>query len=440
MERGDIMVVKVEGPYGIKAIGCNSLWCFTYGKGWSRDWSSYSTNDVVYAIIDFSEDSDSADFMHVVIKPIIYNSDDEEINDESVFDMSNRNVNGPMNFLDYTIGIETAKQLLDFDIEPEEEEEEEEEKEYVDPNQLSLFECVRILIKTRLNESLSKHLDFRVEMVDAYSGQENMELGLYMDGEIIGLVEYVLFNGELTISDIVVVPKYRRKGFGSRMIQYLKKYHSDYTYVPSMKTDLGAKFKHKEINGDITQFKGSLDETVFNEDVDKTGCDCCKYFDWTFSLAGGHYGGLNHPIYYAIEKGERNELRFISPEEYMRAIARGFHMSYEESLKSGAINWDTVKKYANDMKNGDKFPIGWYKNSTGGQEGRHRALALIEVGCKTMPVVVMSDVDRDEVKQMVIKYKDLPRETLNRIYVDKGYKGISDLDWRTIRSYVEYRL
>jgi len=151
-EKDKIMVVKVEGPYGIKAIGCNSLWCFTYGEGWSRDWSSYSTNDVVYAIIDFSEDSDSADFMHVVIKPIIYNSDDEEVNDESVFDMSNRNVNGPMSFLDYTIGIETAKQLLDFDIEPEEEEEPE-EKEFVDPNQLSLFECVKNTTRIKLLEN-----------------------------------------------------------------------------------------------------------------------------------------------------------------------------------------------------------------------------------------------------------------------------------------------
>jgi hypothetical protein len=34
-DQGDIMVVEVGGPYGIKEIGCNSLWCFTYGEGYS---------------------------------------------------------------------------------------------------------------------------------------------------------------------------------------------------------------------------------------------------------------------------------------------------------------------------------------------------------------------------------------------------------------------
>jgi hypothetical protein len=26
------MVIEVSGPNGIKKIGCNSLWCFTYGR------------------------------------------------------------------------------------------------------------------------------------------------------------------------------------------------------------------------------------------------------------------------------------------------------------------------------------------------------------------------------------------------------------------------
>jgi hypothetical protein len=30
------MVIEVSGPNGKKKIGCNSLWCFTYGRkqGW----------------------------------------------------------------------------------------------------------------------------------------------------------------------------------------------------------------------------------------------------------------------------------------------------------------------------------------------------------------------------------------------------------------------
>jgi|TARA_B110000444_G_scaffold258974_1_gene301348 GNAT superfamily N-acetyltransferase len=97
-----------------------------------------------------------------------------------------------------------------------------------------------------LNESKTK-IEYKVEHLDSYGGQNNYELGMYINGDIVGMVEYVIFEKELTVSDVVVVPKYRRKGFGSRMMQYLKDFHKDATYKPSMQTDLGAKFKHKKI-------------------------------------------------------------------------------------------------------------------------------------------------------------------------------------------------
>ena len=91
-------------------------------------------------------------------------------------------------------------------------------------------------------------VEYKVELVDAYQGQSNYELGMYINGDIAGMVEYVIYGKDLTVSDIVVIPKYRRMGFGSRMMQYIKQYHKgEATYRPSMKTDLGTKFKHKKI-------------------------------------------------------------------------------------------------------------------------------------------------------------------------------------------------
>ena len=29
---------------------------------------------------------------------------------------------------------------------------------------------------------------------------------------------------------------------------------------------------------------------------------------------------------------------------------------------------------------------------------------------------------------------------MNQMFKEKGYKGISDLDWRTFKRYIEYRL
>lgn len=177
---------------------------------------------------------------------------------------------------------------------------------------------------------------------------------------------------------------------------------------------------------------------LFNEVSAKSPCDCCKYFDWSFEQAGAYYGGLKHPIYHLIEKRVRHELRYVSPEGYIKAIAKGFGLSYKDATR--AVNWDVVKEYAQDMRNGDKFPIGFYSDGNGSQEGRHRALAAMELGCNEIPVVVFSNVSNDEVIEFVNKHKDYSREDLNQVFVDKGYDGITDLDWREIRRYVEFRL
>jgi len=83
---------------------------------------------------------------------------------------------------------------------------------------------------------------------DAYSGQVNMEAAIYVDEQIVGAAEYVLYDGELTISHIYIKPEWRRKGMGSRLIKYIKQENPEYKYLPSLKTDLGAAFVHKEVH------------------------------------------------------------------------------------------------------------------------------------------------------------------------------------------------
>lgn len=90
-------------------------------------------------------------------------------------------------------------------------------------------------------------ITYSQEHIASYSGQDNYEIGIYLNGTIIGVVEYTTFEGELTISDITVLPKYRRRGVGSRLVQMMKDKHPTYKYKPSMKTDDGSKFKHKKV-------------------------------------------------------------------------------------------------------------------------------------------------------------------------------------------------
>ncbi len=79
-DRGDIVVVDVTGQTGIKVIGCNSLWCFTYGNAdgiGGKQFDMYSHNGHVYAIIDFKEPQTSPDFIFILTKPFEHQKGDD---------------------------------------------------------------------------------------------------------------------------------------------------------------------------------------------------------------------------------------------------------------------------------------------------------------------------------------------------------------------------
>jgi GNAT superfamily N-acetyltransferase len=94
-------------------------------------------------------------------------------------------------------------------------------------------------------ENTNSKITFSNEVTNSYSGQINCEAGVYENGDIMGYVQYVLYDNELTISDIFVRPDRRRERFGSMLVDYIKKLNPKYKYIPSMMTDLGAKFIHK---------------------------------------------------------------------------------------------------------------------------------------------------------------------------------------------------
>jgi tRNA nucleotidyltransferase/poly(A) polymerase/ribosomal protein S18 acetylase RimI-like enzyme len=108
------------------------------------------------------------------------------------------------------------------------------------------------IIKEITNKLLAEEIEkitFTNEVVDSYSGQLNCEAGICINNQIVGYIQYVLFEKELTISYIFIHPNLRRKGYASKLMNYVIKQNPGYTYKPSLKTDLGAMFKQKqEIN------------------------------------------------------------------------------------------------------------------------------------------------------------------------------------------------
>jgi hypothetical protein len=105
-DKNNIVIVDVTGQPGIKIIGCNSVWCFTYGTEYGpagEQWDRYSYNGHVYAIINFNVGQNDPTFIHIITKPLDYYGDDAEYDRTEIYDMANDMVFG--NPKDIVLGL-----------------------------------------------------------------------------------------------------------------------------------------------------------------------------------------------------------------------------------------------------------------------------------------------------------------------------------------------
>lgn len=163
--------------------------------------------------------------------------------------------------------------------------------------------------------------------------------------------------------------------------------------------------------------------------------DGTKYFDMD-SLKD--IGGFQHPLYYMLAKDQKYQLVFISPDEYMENIRKGFDLTNDEVMN--AVNLSTVSKYARNMLDGDKFPIGYFTTNTSSQEGRHRALALKQIGVKSFPVIAITVLSKMERDHLALKLKGMTFEEVDQYMKREGYSGISKLDYRELTVHLEHRM
>ena len=221
-------------------------------------------------------------------------------------------------------------------------------------------------------------------------------------------------------------------------MKYLKKY--DEMFESKEDDDLLAKL---DLENDEVWKSFDLDNYEVPKEVeapkeveyDWDTCDGCKYFDYD-SLE--KHLGFVHPIYAVIQKWKKYELVYMTPKEYIYKIANGFGVSYEDSMS--AYSEEKSKRYAEAMKKGDKFPIGHYTDENPDQEGRHRAMACMMLDVNTIPVVRITKLGYSEVVKYVKNFQHYTREQLDDYYKDVVPDGISDLDWRELKSYIERTL
>ena len=93
----------------------------------------------------------------------------------------------------------------------------------------------------------------------------------------------------------------------------------------------------------------------------------------------------------------------MSPDEYIAATDRGFSQTYGPDFSKG-IDQNKVQEYAERFRNGEKADLPYLNNQTDAQgnltfsqEGRHRALALKELGVEKIPVVIRN-VQQEQVE------------------------------------------
>jgi len=161
------------------------------------------------------------------------------------------------------------------------------------------------------------------EVLNAHHGQTDCEAGIYVDGEIMGYVQYVLYGNELTISDILVRPEERRKGYASRLVKYILQENPGYKYEESMKTTDGSNFKHKDLP--------LVSESVENFLKPKSKEEIA-HLEQKFEEYKDRINDI-HPLIRAYNTNEWNQvmLKYFDPESEEDMFESGVHLIVTDS-------------------------------------------------------------------------------------------------------------
>lgn len=91
-------------------------------------------------------------------------------------------------------------------------------------------------------------------------------------------------------------------------------------------------------------------------------------------------------------KGRETKVILVDPVQYNRVLRNDPTSNTDADTVSNITSNSGTRKYANDMRNGDKFPTPYIQYDANGrfngQEGRHRAIAAQFVGLNKIPVIL----------------------------------------------------
>lgn len=115
-------------------------------------------------------------------------------------------------------------------------------------------------------------------------------------------------------------------------------------------------------------------------------------------------GRVSGHDYQKFEKRRDGKITYMTCEDYINHCINDIFTKGYNSVVTNAVDFNRVHEYAEDMKNGDTFPVPYLNYSTHQQEGRHRAFAYAEAFGKDAKFPVLEifevrpqDVSNDEI-------------------------------------------
>lgn len=118
---------------------------------------------------------------------------------------------------------------------------------------------------------------------------------------------------------------------------------------------------------------------------------------------------LAKPEYFRKNKGAAFKIVYLTPEEYEKAIEKGFKATHGGIDRiQDRITDKYVTEYADAMKAGAKFPLPvieyqWNTDHLSfTQEGHHRSAAVKKLGLETMPVMIVYPSNQDEFEHAMV--------------------------------------
>jgi hypothetical protein len=152
----------------------------------------------------------------------------------------------------------------------------------------------------------------------------------------------------------------------------------------------------------------------------------------------GYDSAFDLPLYYLVNKNVKAYTKWMSPDDFLKELS----FDYRETINMLENNIEHVNSLKKKMEEGIKIDrpyLMYVGRMIPEHEGRHRAYAAKKLGQELIPVTIYELVSNKYVNNFIEENGNKTFEELDEMFKDKGYKGISDLGFRTITNIYKSR-